>query len=270
MVVTGLIILALVPLIRMEWISDTGDLRLIREELSHFARRVEELEKKDAEHAKENEELKARIKVLEATTQRQQDELDFLNNMLTQSTDNGQSTAKGHRNKTSIHGADQVTVQKTIAHNKRRSYQVNSIQRIRQVNTDTPVAFFSTLQHTISNSGSDQQIAFDHVITNIGNGFNKFSGDFRVPIKGIYVFSTTLSPYSTHNSHFKFMLNGTPVSNIYTLETASQQIVLSLNASDTVAVHTVNAGYHVQGGGYSTFSGFLLHQFHDGVAVVGK
>jgi hypothetical protein len=50
------------------------------------------------------------------------------------------------------------------------------------------VAFTAGLSRTITNMSSHQQIVFDHVITNVGNGYSPSYGHFTAPIKGVYVF----------------------------------------------------------------------------------
>ncbi|KAL4225810.1 hypothetical protein ACF0H5_013800 [Mactra antiquata] len=283
---TGLVLLVILPYIRMEQVSDANDLRLIREELSHFARRVEELELRDSTRAKENEELKARIGELEATTQRQQEELDLLKNLQEaadsqssnrhirhiQSTDvqstGSRSMSKKHH-KSSSHKINRLLDHKRIIIDRR----ANTLQRIKnQANPDTNVAFFSTMNHAVTNTGSNQQIPFQNVITNIGNGYNKYSGDFRVPVSGVYVFSATITPHSGHSTHYYFVVNGQAESYFYSYygSSATQQAVLNLNAGDTIAVHASDSGYRIDGSGYSSFSGFLLQRPSGGVAVVGK
>ncbi|KAL4225812.1 hypothetical protein ACF0H5_013802 [Mactra antiquata] len=290
-ILTGLVLLVILPYIRMEQVSDANDLRLIREELSHFARRVEELEIRDSTRAKENEELKARIGELEATTQRQQKELDLLKNLQEEAADSqfsdnlttdiqltdvqsisSRSISKKHRKSThkilpSLH-SEQVMIDR-----RQTDKQAKVLQRIKnQANQDTSVAFFSTMSTVISNTGSDQQIPFQNVITNVGNGYNKYSGDFRVPVSGVYVFSATITPHTGQHGHFYYVVNGRAESYFYSHygSSATQQVVLNLNAGDTIAVHASDAGYRIEGSGYSSFSGFLLQRPSGGVAVVGK
>ncbi|XP_060598098.1 uncharacterized protein LOC132751901 [Ruditapes philippinarum] len=161
-------------------------------------------------------------------------------------------------------GGKERTVNKIVQRN------IRSIQRRENEQT---VAFFAYLTNHIENPGVHQIIAFDHVTTNIGNGYNAFAGDFRAPVAGTYVFATTLmaGSYST-GYHFQIMQNAQYVSNIYIPNggTASQEVVLQLNQGDNVSIHNIDAGQPVYGHGYSTFSGFLLQQNYSSPGIVGK
>jgi hypothetical protein len=44
-------------------------------------------------------------------------------------------------------------------------------------------------------STSSKTIIFDHVITNIGGGYDKATGVFTVPTPGLYVMSWTIETY---------------------------------------------------------------------------
>lgn len=54
------------------------------------------------------------------------------------------------------------------------------------------VAFYAYMSHTESNPGPHHTIIFDVPVTNLGNGYNHFSGIFTVPTSGVYVFSWTI------------------------------------------------------------------------------
>jgi len=78
-------------------------------------------------------------------------------------------------------------------------------QRIRQAMTETPVAFFATLTSHIVHAGQNQIIAFDRVVTNVGNAYNPHVGAFTAPASGIYVFSVSLLSYPGHTTHYQLM-----------------------------------------------------------------
>ncbi|KAL4225808.1 hypothetical protein ACF0H5_013798 [Mactra antiquata] len=110
----------------MEQVSDANDLRLIREELSHFATRVEELELRDSTRAKENEELKARIGELEATTQRQQEELDLLKSLREGAADSQSSDRHiRHIQSTDVQSTGSRSMSKK--HHKSSSHKLNRL-----------------------------------------------------------------------------------------------------------------------------------------------
>ncbi|KAH3710148.1 hypothetical protein DPMN_069616 [Dreissena polymorpha] len=49
---------------------------------------------------------------------------------------------------------------------------------------ERPVAFYATLVNTIEHVGDHQHIVFDHVITNIGDGYSPEHGHFTAPVRG--------------------------------------------------------------------------------------
>ncbi|KAL4225809.1 hypothetical protein ACF0H5_013799 [Mactra antiquata] len=234
-------------------------------ELTQLTNHVNELEIKDEILLKENEELKARIEVLESTTQQQQKELVQLKNIQLEST-YGVPTTEEHPTKSSIRRSSFPTI------NRQAIHQSNRIQRIRKAENEMTVAFFSKLGKQIKNPGVHQQIVFEEVVTNVGNCYNNFSGDFRAPLRGVYVFSTTIkATLEPGPFHFQYMLNGNAKSNLQIDkgDAISQQVVLDLHQGDTVAIHSTVEGHGIYGYGHSTFSGFLLQQNHDTPVVVG-
>ena len=62
----------------------------------------------------------------------------------------------------------------------RRSSPTTSPQRI---------AFTAYLDKTVSHLGIDQPIPFNKVLLNDGNSFNNFTGMFRCPVTGVYLFT---------------------------------------------------------------------------------
>ena len=73
--------------------------------------------------------------------------------------------------------------------------RLTKINRLRQVENGTPVAFLATLSDHAENLGADQNIAFENVITNVGDAYNSHAGVFIAPVSGIYVFSTSIMSY---------------------------------------------------------------------------
>ena len=149
--------------------------------------------------------------------------------------------------------------------------------RIRQVENETPVAFLATLTNHAQNLGENQNIAFDKVITDIGDAYNSHGGLFIAPVSGIYVFSTSIMSYRNTNSHFAFKRNDNIVTRMYydgaslgAYDTTSVTIILQLNKGDDVAVVNLDLDTDIHGFYYSTFSGFLLQAIYDDTVVVGK
>ncbi|XP_053380342.1 uncharacterized protein LOC123562235 [Mercenaria mercenaria] len=149
-------------------------------------------------------------------------------------------------------------------------------QRIRRTMNETPVAFFATLSQHLEHVGAHQAIAFDHVVTNIGNAYNSHFGSFVAPVSGTYVFSATLFCKYHTNYHAQFARNGQPITTMYMYgaesghATTSQTIVLELQKGNDVSVQSSDVDRSVFGYNYSTFAGFLLQEDYSTSTIVGK
>ena len=127
------------------------------------------------------------------------------------------------------------------------------------------IAFYATLT-THTTLGPKQTIEFDHIITNIGNGYNGVSGIFTVPITGIYQFSTTMFQYmsSQHEIHTQLMKNNIAVGQNFgnsNRASATQTVIVAAQKSDIVYVRhheIIGSTQVIFGQGYSSFSGFLI------------
>ena len=154
--------------------------------------------------------------------------------------------------------------------------RITKQQRIRQVENETPVAFLATLTNHTYHLGAHQNIAFDNVITNLGDAYNSHMGGFIAPFSGVYVLSTTLLSYTGSDALFAVLHNGNVVTNIYHVinsddrQSSSVTVVLQLSKGDDVSVANKDADKSVNGYHYSSFSGFLLQEIYDDTSVVGK
>ncbi|XP_053403077.1 b(0,+)-type amino acid transporter 1-like [Mercenaria mercenaria] len=142
--------------------------------------------------------------------------------------------------------------------------------RIRRSIVGTNVAFFASITNSIHHLGKDQDIVFDHVVTNIGNAYNQHHGTFVAPVGGTYVFSVTLQQ-DGETTWGHFVVNGAVVAKLYlkTGQGASQTIVVNLSTGDDVSVQNteINRGFY--GDLYSTFSGFLLNEDLSDTQIIG-
>jgi len=112
---------------------------------------------------------------------------------------------------------------------------------------------------------------FPTVETNLGNAYSGSTGVFTAPASGAYVFSLTVTLYGlssrTNRGTFYITQNGvekvTVVADTYDTSNkygmASGTTVLVLNKGDDVHVKVAGSNYYIYGGGYTYFSGFLLH-----------
>ena len=149
--------------------------------------------------------------------------------------------------------------------------------RKRQVENETPVAFLATLSVHAENLGANQNIAFDNVITNVGNAYNSHAGVFIAPVSGIYVFSTFILSYRSSQSHVEIRKNGSLVTrmsyrgeNSNGHDTTGSTVTIQLSKGDDVAVVNGNPDKNVNGEHYSSITGFLLQELYDESAVVGR
>ena len=144
----------------------------------------------------------------------------------------------------------------------------------------TKVAFFARLTNSTPRLDPNQDIVFDHVVTNVGNGYHGNHGLFVAPVSGIYAISATVMSYlpgpALHINHAKLVKNGQLLARlgqhgIANWDTSSVTILVELLKGDDVAVQ--NSDYYNMtfwGDNYSTFSGFLLYENVSSPNLVGK
>lgn len=132
-----------------------------------------------------------------------------------------------------------------------------------------PVAFSAALT-TTSTINAQQNVIFDKVITNVGNGYNKSSGKFTAPMKGLYFVSVTLFNFYHVSPTMELVQNDQNVVDLYLDGSGhqnsgmSQTLVLQLNKGDTISVRGKTDAGKLSGssgqptGTYNTFSGYCL------------
>ncbi|XP_060572135.1 uncharacterized protein LOC132730271 [Ruditapes philippinarum] len=144
-------------------------------------------------------------------------------------------------------------------------YEVN---RIRRVENEIMVAFTVGLTHHLFHAGPFQNIVFDHVETNIGNGYNSHHGVFTAPVSGLYLFYSSILSINDGEVWCQIVVNGNKKASIYARGTdgrhdqGSQAIIVYLHQGDDVAVQNIISDHVIYGDSqvYSTFSGVLLQQ----------
>ena len=106
--------------------------------------------------------------------------------------------------------------------------------------------------------GRHQTFVFDHVVTNVGGNYNRYSGIFTSPSQGVYVFSWTL--YCNYEGYFysEVVVNSDPVGAIFcSAEGATNMrhvtgvVVVEINQGDIVYIRT-HPSYSNIGGVYSS------------------
>ena len=61
------------------------------------------------------------------------------------------------------------------------------------------MAFHVQLMHDMNPLAVYQHIIFDHIILNIGDGYDKYSGHFIAPYQGLYSFVVSFTKMTDHN-----------------------------------------------------------------------
>ncbi|XP_071147490.1 uncharacterized protein [Mytilus edulis] len=131
------------------------------------------------------------------------------------------------------------------------------------------VAFSSTMDSHKENLGIGQTVLFEHVITNIGGGFDQNTGTFKAPITGVYHFDVIVMSHSGEDMETEIVKNGQTLVRLYsgngdTWGVGMQAVVVQMNVGDDVWVRVydyplINSGnVRVFGRLWSSFSGFLL------------
>lgn len=113
---------------------------------------------------------------------------------------------------------------------------------------------------------SNDIIKFNHVVTNIGNGYSPGTGKFKAPKQGTYFFGGTVMSAPPSPLRMLLMKSGTSIMIPYASETQGDSYtftaVLQLNVGDTVYVQKDNRAKaeKAYGRSHSTFSGFLISE----------
>lgn len=109
---------------------------------------------------------------------------------------------------------------------------------------------------------SNDIIKFNHVVTNVGNGYSSGTGKFKAPTQGTYFFGGTVMSAPPSPLRMMLMKSGTSIMIPYASETQGDSYtftaVLQLNAGDTVYVQKDNRVEEAFGRYHSTFSGFMI------------
>ena len=109
--------------------------------------------------------------------------------------------------------------------------------------------------------GDKQAIKYDRILTNVGSAYDKWTGHFRAPIKGLYVFSCTVMAVNKDNILVVLMKNGQRMAHAWSdstpWETGAITIVLTLKKGDKVWIKRSGYGRKIAGN-YNWFSGYLI------------
>lgn len=131
------------------------------------------------------------------------------------------------------------------------------------------IAFSAYISIYRTETGKDQTIKFDTIVTNIGNHYNNYSGTFFAPQHGVYVFTWTLHCFGGGYLYTHLVVNSRVVGATDTdalgtdgVKSTTGIVVVEVNQGDIVFVrtHPTNGHHDLYSNpdSRSSFSGWKL------------
>uniref|UniRef100_A0A8W8LPX3 C1q domain-containing protein n=1 Tax=Magallana gigas TaxID=29159 RepID=A0A8W8LPX3_MAGGI len=136
-----------------------------------------------------------------------------------------------------------------------------TVSTVIQQGLTNPAIGFTAVLSKDTQLVNDEAIKYDNVLTNSGNGYDKWCGHFVAPTKGLYVFSCSVMATNRYHITVGIIKNGQsvlPVSSANTpWEATSRIVVLAMDKGDRVWVKRLAHDRNIQGH-YNSFSGYLI------------
>ncbi|KAL3852116.1 hypothetical protein ACJMK2_015799 [Sinanodonta woodiana] len=133
--------------------------------------------------------------------------------------------------------------------------------------THGPVVFTVSLTSTIANLGVNQEVLFDTILTNVGNGYDVRHGTFSAPVTGTYEFTLSVLITGVNTAGLELVKNGEVIARAKVGEDKYSQYNMAMNvaAIEMVAGEEVwvrhlpgSDSNVIIGSGYALFSGQFL------------
>ena len=109
--------------------------------------------------------------------------------------------------------------------------------------------------------GDNEAVKYDRLLINFGNGYDRLSGHFKSPIKGLYVFSCTVMASSNNALSVVLVKNGQILSNVYSAtanyESGAISILLTLKKGNKVWIRRSAHGRTIHAGN-NWFTGYPI------------
>ena len=114
-------------------------------------------------------------------------------------------------------------------------------------NTGSKIAFFAYLTHNEKNPSLHFPFVFDHVVTNIGDGYNNNTGAFTSPVSGTFVFMWNTRVYDG-DIVTELVINSVPITATHVYANTNLAYnsycgfaVIHVNANDVILVRKHSA-----------------------------
>lgn len=129
------------------------------------------------------------------------------------------------------------------------------------------VAFFAYFSSDILASIDNYILAFNTVVTNVGNAYHPHSGTFIAPRSGLYVFTWTIRAYGSRYHSTQLLVDNNVINTIYINPNSvidgsvTGTVVVHVDQGDDVFIRTFppNSGEIISGSnGRSSFCGWSL------------
>uniref|UniRef100_A0A8W8LA66 C1q domain-containing protein n=1 Tax=Magallana gigas TaxID=29159 RepID=A0A8W8LA66_MAGGI len=131
-----------------------------------------------------------------------------------------------------------------------------------------PVAFYAYMSKPEPTPSNHHSLIFDVLKTNIGNGYNKFSGTFVAPSAGAYVFTWTINTNPNGAHWINLMVNNAIVGGnlcdtqgAVSYDSDSNTVVVVLSQGDSVNLRTTyqsRTDIYADSYAFTTFAGWRL------------
>ena len=136
-----------------------------------------------------------------------------------------------------------------------------------QKRTATHVAFSTYLSHTLEHLSIGQVIKLDQVFINDGNGYNKITGIFTVPVTGVYLLTYSIeNAHKTHHLEIELLVDNNHMGTLKAYgygQVTSKTIIARLTAGQSVWLESAyypDASISATGWNkFTTFSDVLLY-----------
>ncbi|XP_013406647.1 complement C1q-like protein 3 [Lingula anatina] len=134
------------------------------------------------------------------------------------------------------------------------------------------IAFTAKLTKHHPDTTTLHTVRYDTVVTNFGDGFNKYTGIFSVPMAGTYFFIFHGLTNSNKSSHMELVKNGEQITSGYgnsaqgsgKFATISNSAILEVRRGDKMWVQASGGGvYGYQKAPHASFSGYLIYANED-------